>query len=414
MLLLYLLIGIGSLLRLREPFLHSPLDNIFSDPGRHWTHARMTLDAPPWAVVDPPVFQMWLSLVQKWSLGVPYLIASYAGALSAVTPWFWYRFLRESLRSRVLPLVGWALLAWLPSWIAIFSYFMTETLFLPLMGASLWQSVRARRKGTLSSFCGMVALWLVTGMTRGIAIPIGGLACLWVWLHQPRKLASAAASIAIVLSATIPLSIRNHYFLNLWSPLGTGWPGDLYTDSDDRDIRFDLTLRDGSTANYGFMSPSLCEKQLAPLSDWDSKRAGLLSLKIDTRKGARNWRAAYARNAVHGLERLRLRWENLVIVMLGPSWPDNNRDYLVARIEIGMRWMWLPLFLLVSIAAIFRWRTTLRRPLVPMAIVAWFLFQAVSLLIVNEGRYRKPLEGLLIAELLVLLDGERRLPRYLV
>jgi hypothetical protein len=408
-----LLIAVGSVLRIREAFLHNPLSNIFSDPERHWNHARATLDPPPWAIVDPPVFQMWLSLVQKWSLGIPVLVAGYAGFLSTVTPWLWYRFLRASLRSRMLALTGWALLAWLPSWIAIFSYFMTETLFLPLLGASLWQTVRARRTRTLPSFCGMVTLWVLTGMTRGIAVPIAGLAGLWAWLYQPKKVAAATASIVIALLATVPFSLRNYRYLHLWSPLGTGWPGDIYTESGTTDIRLDLVLGDGSTANYGFMSPSLCVKPLEPLSQWESKRSGLLSVVIDTRKGAKDWRAAYKRNAVHGLERLKLRWENLVLVMLGPSWPDNNPDYRVARVELAMRWIWLPLFLLVSIAAILRWRTTLRRPLVPMTIAVWFFFQAVSLLIINEGRYRKPLEGLLIVELLLLVDSER-FARYLV
>ena len=413
MLLLYVLIAVGTVVRIREPFLHNPVDNLFSDPDRHWTHARATLGAPPWAVVDPPLFQMWLSLAQKWSLGLPPLLASYAGLLSAVTPWVWFRFLRVSLRSRLLALCGWVLFAWLPSWIAIFSYFMTETLFLPLLGASLWQTVRSRRLRTTSSFCGLVALWMVTGLTRGIAIPLGAMASLWVWLHLSKKFVATSVSILMVALMTVPIAIRNYHFFHLWSPFGISWPGDIYSESGDRDIHLDLVMQDGSNASYGFMSPSLCEKPLAPLSDWEPRRSGLLTIAIDTRKGDKDWQAAYRRNAVGGLERLRLRWENLVLVMLGPSWPDNNRDYLVARVELGMRWIWLPLFLLTSIATVMRWRTTFARPLLPMVIGGWFLVQAVSLFIINEGRYRKPLEGLVIAELLVLLDNERRISAYL-
>jgi hypothetical protein len=407
LLLLYLLILVGSVLRIREPFLHNPIDHIFSDPGRHWEHARETLSVGPWAVIDAPIFQMWLSIVQKWSLGAPPLIAAYAGLLSAVTPWCWYCFLRDSLHSRPLALAGWAALVWLPSWIAIFSYFMMETLFLPLLGASLWLTVRARRKCTVSSFCAMVALWTLTGLTRGIAVPLGGLAALWAWLGHPNKVRAAVGSLLVVLFMTVPIAIRNHDFLTLWSPIGTGWPNQIYAESGKQSIHLDL-IRDGAHWIYEFGSPSLYQKQLLPLSNWETKRAGVVKIFVDLRKGSEDWQSAYLNNAAHGWERFRLRCENLVLVMLGQSWPDNNPEFLVARAALGMRWLWAPLFLLVMGAAVARPRQTLARPLLPLLIATWFAFQAVSLVVVNEGRYRKPLEGLLIAQALVLLDSGLR------
>jgi hypothetical protein len=152
-------------------------------------------------------------------------------------------------------------------------------------------------------------------------------------------------------------------------------------------------------------------KPLSPLSDWDSKRAGVVKISIDFRKGTEDWQTAYRNNVAHGWERLRLRWENLVLVMLGPSWPDNNPEFVAARIADGMRWIWTPLFLLLMTAAVVRYRTTLERPLLPVLIMTWFVFQVPSLLAINEGRYRKPLEGLLIAEGIVVLDSMRRRSR---
>ncbi|MBV9947518.1 MAG: hypothetical protein JOZ69_11755, partial [Myxococcales bacterium] len=147
----------GCLVRVREAWWHNPMDELWSDPLRHWTFAGETLSTQPWALVDPPLYQVWLSVIQKWTLGLRPLAAAYAAALSIVTPWLWYRFLRETLDSRLLALLGWAALAWLPSWVTIFRYFMTETLLLPMMGASLWQTMRAHRRRTLSAFAGMVA-----------------------------------------------------------------------------------------------------------------------------------------------------------------------------------------------------------------------------------------------------------------
>jgi hypothetical protein len=404
--LLYLAIAAGSLLRVREAFVHNPMDQLFSDPLRHWTFAHETLSTQPWALIDPPFFQMWLSLVQKWSLGVPLLVAVYAGLLSAATPWLWYGFLRESLRSRTLALLGWALLAWLPSWIAIFRYFMTETLFLPLMGASLWETMRADRKRTAQAFSWMVILWTLTGLTRGIALPFAGLSGLWVWLRQSNKLRNMGLAILIGLSMTVPIAVRNHHFLNLWSPFGTGWPNQIYAASGAHDIHLHL-VREGDTAYYEFGSPSMYAKQLAPLSDWEPRRSGVVNVTADLRKGAEDWQAAYDSNAAHGWRAVRLRWENLVLVMLGESWPDNNRDNPIALAAWSMRWVWAPLAALLMIGVAVRRRAAFSRPLVPALIGAWFLFQGVSLLAINEGRYRKPLEGLLISQLLLLFDGAR-------
>jgi hypothetical protein len=409
--LLYVLIIAGSLMRVVEGFRHNPLDELFSDPFRHWEHARVTLAAGVWAIIDPPVFQMWVSLVQKWSLAIPVLVGGYAALLSAITPWLWYRFLREALNERMLALAGWAAFAWLPSWIAIFSYFMTETLFLPLLGASLWQTMRADRKGSVSSICAMTSLWLLTAMTRGVAAPLGAVACLWVWLRQPDKVPKALASSLIIFLLAFPIALRNHEYFGLWSPLGTGWPNQIYAASGKKEIHLNFTR--GSTASaYNFGSPSLYRKQLDPLSDWEPKRVGVVNVFVDLTKGAEDWRSSYERNAVHGWESLRLRWENLVLVMLGISWPDDDFNWLEVRCSNGMRWAWPPLLLLVVGVAAAQYRNTLTRPLLPMLISAWFLVQAVSLLVVNEGRYRKPLEGLLIAETLVLLDsGRAKTPR---
>ncbi len=90
---LYVLVLAASIVRAREACVHSPLDQLFSDPGRHWAHAKEPLGTAPWILIDAPIFQMWLSIVQKWSLGVPLLVGVYQGAMSVLTPWFWYRFL---------------------------------------------------------------------------------------------------------------------------------------------------------------------------------------------------------------------------------------------------------------------------------------------------------------------------------
>lgn len=131
---LYGLLLFGYAARLLQVFSFNPLQHLFSDPLRHWTHASETLHAAPMAYFDPVGYQLWLSVVQKLTAGDPLLVAFYTVALAWLTPWLWYRAFRALAISRPVCLLGWVVLTWLPSWLAIYSYFMTETLFLPLFG----------------------------------------------------------------------------------------------------------------------------------------------------------------------------------------------------------------------------------------------------------------------------------------
>jgi hypothetical protein len=129
-----------------------------------------------------------------------------------------------------------------------------------------------------------------------------------------------------------------------------------------------------------------------------------VTVTADFARGPADWAASYEQNAARGIRLLRLRWENVVLVMFGQSWPDSDTESRIGRAAIVLRWIWGPL-LVVTAAAVALVRPV--RPLLPVLIAAWFVFQAASLLAVNEGRYRKPLEGLLIAEVLVLADTAR-------
>jgi hypothetical protein len=362
------------------------------------------------AVFDPPVYQAWLSVVQKFTLQIPALVAFYAAVLSVLTPWCWYRFLRETLDSKNLALAGWAALSLLPTWIGIYSYFMTETLLLPLLGTSLWMTCRARRRRTVATFMAMVVLWTITGLTRGIAIPLAATACAWVWFSHPRKLLTAAASGAFVALALVPLSVRNHHFVHLWAPHGNGYLTQIYAESGAREIALHLT-RDGAWWEYGFAAPMLDERPFAPLSDWKSMRTGTVHAPVDLTQGTRDWKAVRAKTAKQGAERWRLRWENFIFLFQGNSWPDNNPAYFMGRLANLSRWLWLPLFGGVLALSVWCWRSMRGQPLLPLLIAVWFFFQGWLLIAVNEGRYRKPAEGLLIAQVLVLAETWRRVRR---
>lgn len=403
-LLLYALIALGCALRIYNVIVHNPVDHLWSDPQRHWDHASQPLVPSPMALFDPPAYQTWLSILQRVTMGIPGLVAAFVAALSIITPWCWYRFLRETLTSRTLALTGWATLALLPTWIGIYSYFMTETLLLPLIGLSLWMTRRAQRRPTLATFLAMVTLWLITGLTRGVTIPLAGVACALVWFQHPQKLRTALYSILILATTLTPLAIRNHHFLYLWAPHGNGWLTRIYAESGKREILLHLQ-REGARWEYGFTSPMMDERLFAPLSEWKSSRTGTVNVSVDLKHGSQDWAASLKQNAQTNERRWQLRAENIAYLFQGNSWPDNNREYFMGRLANLSRWLWFPLFLVITVLSAWQWRACLEKPLLPLLIATWFFFQAWLLVSVNEGRYRKPVEGLLIAQACILAEA---------
>lgn len=400
---LYALIALGCALRIYNVVAYNPLTHLWSDPLRHWAHASEPLMPSPMALFDPPFFQMWLSLIQKFTMGLTPLIAAYACTLSVVAPWCWYKLLRETIDSKTIALAGWAALALLPTWVGIYSYFMTETLLIPLIGLSLWMTRRAQRKATMGAFLAMVAVWLITGLTRGITIPLAGIACLIVWYGHPQKIKTAFYSVLILGSVLTPLAIRNHNFMYLWEPYGNGWIARIYGESGRREIALHLE-RNGSRWEYGFTSPMMDERPFAPFSDWKSSRTGIVHVSVDLTHGSLDWQKALEQSRQQGAARWPLRLENCIFLFQGNSWPDNDPATLMGRLTVMTRWIWIPLFLAVVIVSTWKWRCCVEKPLLPLLIVIWFVFQAWMLTSVNEGRYRKPVEGLLIAQACVLVD----------
>lgn len=408
-LLLYALIALGCALRIYNVIVHNPVDHIWSDPQRHWDHANMPLIPSPMALFDQPVFQIWLSVVQKFTMGLGPLIAIYAGALSIITPWCWYRFLRETLSSKTLALTGLAVITLLPSWIGIYSYFMTETLFLPTLGLSLWITMRAKRRLTLESFLTMVACWIFCGLTRGIGIPLAGVAATWVWLWHPLKLRTALWSVLMIAVVLAPFSYRNYHFVKLWAPQGNGWLNKIYAESGAREIQLHLT-RNGAVWLYGFGSPSIDSRPFAPFSNWTSRRSGIVEVNVDFNNGEKDWKNTFKKTAKHGSERWQLHLENIIFLFFGNSWPDNNPDYFMGWLANHSRWIWAPVFIVILALSIMRTKAVCSRLLLPLVIATGLFFQGWMLLVPNEGRYRKPYEGLFVCQILLLLDLRRRTP----
>ena len=387
-------------------FRFNPVTHIWSDPLRHWEQGTNALNDSPMALVDPILYQLYIGVLAKLSLKIPVLVAYWTSLLSLLGPWLWYRFLRELLPTRDWALAGWVLLAALPSWSAIYSYFMQETLMLPLLGAALWASWRCRRKADTASFVLAVLAWTFAGLTRGICIPLAAVCMSWLWLAQTHKLARMAAALALLLAILGPLAWRSQVMAGLYAPNGIGTLVQLYHHSGAKELAINFQ-RQGTSWSYRFESPALLVPPFEPFSNWHSQRQGAADFSIQF-NGPQGWQAAKDSLPPWTVERaLWLTGDNLTHLFFSHSWPDTNLRRDIGQVNRWLRWLWLPLALSCLIVGM-RHRKTMRERLLPALLLTWFIVQGLFPLCVNEGRYRKPFEGLLIAQCLLLAANLRR------
>lgn len=407
----------ASVYRVWLIFRFNPVDHIWSDPQRHWEQGIDTLRSDPMSMIDPVLYQLYIGMLAKLTLKNPLLVAYWTSLLSVIGPWLWYRFLREMLpptTGRAWSLAGWALFAALPSWSAIYSYFMQETLMLPLLGAALWATWRCRRKRDLASFMVAVIVWTLAGLTRGICIPLAAVAMTWLWLAQPGKGRRTAAALAFLVGILGPLTLRAYQMTGLLAPNGIGTMVQLYSRAGTEGFNIGFT-RQGARWEYGFASPAVLKPPFAPFSDWRTSRQGYARFDIDLDAGPRDWDAAKAGIPWDMATATRLTAENLILLFFSESWPDTNTERDIGKINYWLRWIWAPLTLIVVIMTVRNWRRQ-RERLLPTLILTWLIVQGLFPLAVNEGRYRKPFEGLILAQAVLLAaswaQSRRSLLRY--
>ncbi|SMF43378.1 Dolichyl-phosphate-mannose-protein mannosyltransferase [Alteromonadaceae bacterium Bs31] len=410
---IYTLLVFGYVYRALYIVEYEPMRHIWSDPQRHWEQGVDVLRDDPMSLTDPVGFQLYVGAFAKLTFGDKYLSAFYTILLAFTMPWLWYRFFRELQPSKEVALAGWVLIAWLPSWLSIYAYLMQETLMLPLLGASLWATWRCRRKATVNAFLLMVFIWVAAGLTRGVCIPMAAVAATWLWLSQDQKITKAIYSILLFAITLGPLTYRSYDKMNIISPHGIGQMNMLYAKSGNKELQIKYS-RKGAVWYYGYGSPAVGSKPLEPFSDWQTKRSGKVFVEINVDNGSEEWQRESDKIPMSFRKYAWLASENLLLLMFDPSWPDSNKGYTLGLINHHLRLIWLPLMLTSIIWFVVLWRKaperfTRRDLLLPGIFLAWFMIQGFMLLAVNEGRYRKPLEGLVLAQLIFLAGNTRKI-----
>ena len=175
-----------------------PMDLLYSDAGRHWDNAKHFLDPGPQGCSNPYFYQLFLFLVIQVTRNAKLAIHLVNVALSLAYPFFWYRFAGTVMRRRLSALRFAAVLMFLPTHVVMFSFFMNETVLLPLLGAALWTTSVAGRRRSGALFVGAALLWVIAILTRSVVLPVSVVAMGWC-IHRMRVPALAAFPVAAVL-----------------------------------------------------------------------------------------------------------------------------------------------------------------------------------------------------------------------
>jgi hypothetical protein len=401
--------GALLLLRLLFPFFDSPLEHLFSDPLRHWSNGQRFFHPDLIGAGDPFLYQVWLALVQALAHDSAPFVNLVCGALCALMPYGWYRALRELL-PKSWALAGAIVIGLWPEGFGIYAYFMNETLLLSLTGLAYWATLRARRRADSPAFALACLLWVCAAFTRTIAAPLGLLSLGCLWLAQPQKWRRLLIGVAAVLALALPASWHSNSVLGFMAPLGNLYLNEIYAASGNSTIGIEA----GPAGDYQFSSPSFHNPTFYPLSDWISGRSGIFHIRVDLTHGRRDWRSERARAAAErSFPRWRQRLEDFIFLLLAQSWPDNDRQSVSGAAALWSRWLWPPMICVTVWGVCRRWFRGWEW-LLPACALAAFLLLALQSEDAMEGRFRKPVEPIMLAAIVVMLHRRRSINRGLL
>lgn len=395
------IIVIGTIVRAVFVLMDNPVDHLFSDPKRHWDNATRLFSPSLMNGCDPIVYQIYLAVLQFATAGNKLLIGLTSACLSAIMPWFYYKAGRELGLDKTPALVLWALVAWCPSIMTIYRFFMIETLFLPLIGVALWATGRALRKKTLSAFLVMTLCLVLAMLTKPQALPLGIICWAFVLTRMQDRFLPAGLSVLLTALLLIPNAVRTYSILGYVAPFGSGYIAQIMHASGARETRFHW-----KNGTWSYSSPSCYVRPLEPLNGWLIERAyvpGFHEVTIDRAAGRKSWQDALDDcHRSFGVFMTNLG-ENVVLFLFAPSWPDSDRGYFLGALTYYSRWLWAPLLSLVAVGNIsfFCSRRIHIIPLVTSVSVAILMLQNS---VTTEGRYRKPVEPLILLNVVWLLS----------
>ena len=406
------LIVVGTVLRIYLPFAFNPFDSLFWDCSRHLHNAYDVLGDDIESLLNCPGFEIYLSTVLRILGANRALNAAAMAALSAVTPWLWYCCLKELKIDKTVALFGYAVFAFLPSYLETFSFFMDSVILLPLTGAGLWLTFRSARKGTFQACLLAAVVCAAACATKAVAVPVTVLPWLYVWhelakkMPKPRALAIAGASVLIILCGYGLGPFKVWARMDAFVPLPDGMMNQRYFESGA--VGFQVDNKYNRVGEGGFVQGFVCESgspyypPFYPFSEWKSSRTGRYFMNIDYTTG----KDACKPIKVSFKDRLRYTFENIVFFFFQYQWPEEKDSWnapFPQALPSMVRFIWFPLTLFIF-TSVLRSKSKEFLHWYFIALTLIFMFQQSG---VMEGRYKKLWEGVAIAAFLSIVSGSR-------
>lgn len=357
----------------------------------------------------------YIFLLRRLTTDNRLLVALASALMSVLMPWTYYRAARNFGLMKMPALCVWALIVWTLSLLAIYHFIMMETLLLLLEGAALWATARHLRVGGGKAFLTSVFLWTAAALTKPTVLPLAAICVMWsCWKKFPSPKTISAAAV-LIFAMLLPQAIRSYIALGFVAPFGNPWLTRIQHRAGVKTLEINFHthpnpyfhFRADPNYNIDFSSPSCNVRPLLPFSKWMIRRASInsrLVVTINSQYGAAGWKNTYNSLNVGWREWLRQWRENAVLFLFAPSYPESETSEWVDRLEAEARWMWTPLVLVVIVGNI-RAFTRKRFELIPVAVTCFTLFLALQNVVAFEGRYRKPLEPLLLLNIVWLVSS---------
>ena len=394
------LIGIivGTILRFIFPWVYNPLDSLFSDPMRHWHNGEIVFKTGVRDLMtycDPLPFQIFIWGVRQlhyyWSGFVPLAFSLLCG----VMPWIYYRAAREMGFNRNESAWVWFGMIWAPSLWVIYQYVMMETLLLISVGFALWMTFRALRKKERNSFLIASMTWLSAVMVKPTVIVLAGCFGLYLLVKVPWKWSWLCLAFLLSVILILPNSMRTYKAIGFIQPFGSSYIALIQHQSGAERSRIYW-----KTGIWKFASPSCYQVPMEPFSNFVMDRTFReteVTIVADPLNKDRDWKRALKenKNRFNGFW-MRQR-ENWILFLFSASWPDCPQT-IWGRINYHFRWM-IFLTIVFVLAGNFTSFAEKRWEILPIVTTVFILFLLFQPFVTMEGRYRKPLEPLLVMNL---------------
>lgn len=386
-----------------------PFHSLENDWGRHWQNAQHLFGAPTlMGGIDPKFYQLWLWLLQQLSLGFEAPVVVMTGLLCAIMPYFWYLAAREVFAPKVALACGFVV-ALCPSFLVIYSYFMNETLLLAVMGMALWLTLKAHRTGADRDYMLAVLLWVLAVHTRMAALPPAVVGVVWLACSHGQVWKRLKVAALVLLMVSVPAGWHAYRSLGAVAPFQFGVLNQIYVHNGSTHHRY-YVAGGPYAGNYEWISPSYYANPFDPIGEFKTYRHyERPPVVIHYQSAAEDFANELAllkdEYTVH--DRIRDLYENTVFLVLGPSWPDATmQEEWLYRLNYHQRWVWAVLMVALAMVGPCMPLRERRAVLVAMTL-ALMLALAVQPVGIMEGRYRKPLEPLLLLAVVALAHGMR-------